>query len=80
MCGVVKIILTSLFHAEILLVLSSALPVSPSNNTPPLGQTRSVLKFIQPGPVVAGLLLYATGVGVVRYVVTVAGNRRENKE
>jgi len=66
-----KTMLTSLFHAKTLLVLSSALPVSLFNSNVPPGQLRGSLSFRkQPGTVV-GLLLYATGIGVVVYRLTV---------
>jgi len=55
--------LTSLFHANTLLVLSSALPVSLSISIVPPPQLRESPSGTQPGPVV-GLLLYATGNGM----------------
>ena len=70
--------LTSLSHAKTLLVSSSALPVSPSNSDTSRGQMRVTVPK-QPGPVV-GLLLYATGTGVVLYVLSVSGNRRKNEK
>ena len=69
--------LTSLSHAKTLLVSRSVLPVSPSNSTPPTGQLRvSPLSMIQFGHVV-GLLLYAIGVGVMRYELTVTGKNEK---
>jgi len=70
--------LTSLSHAKTLLVSSCALPVSLSNNDTSPGQLRETPLRIQPGPVV-GLLLYAVGVGVMKYEFTVAGNRRKRR-
>ena len=67
--------LTSLSHANTLLVSSSALPVSLSISTVVCWQMRLSPSGGQSGSVV-GLLLYAIGCGVVRYEPTVTGNRR----
>jgi len=67
--------LTSLSHAKTFLVSSSALPMSLSISIAPAPQLREPSSGKQPGAVV-GLLLYAVGIGIVRDVPTVTGNRR----
>ena len=73
-----KGMLTSLSHAKTLLVLRSALPVSLSPNNVPPGQLREPSSDKQRGTV-AGLLLYATGNGDVRYDPNVTGKGGKNE-